>query len=82
MFVSSFLPSFLQGGKFVLTVKGEDSGQLDQWWLHAVLAAIGEILEVNFSGIFTRIPSHGRLTPTSYRDTYISLARFTLHSLP
>lgn len=37
-----------QGGKFVLTVKGEDAGQLDQWWLHAVLAAIGEILEVSF----------------------------------
>lgn len=36
----------LQGGKFVLTVKGEDVGQLDQWWLHAVLAAIGETLEV------------------------------------
>lgn len=35
-----------QGGKFVLTVKGEDLGQLDQWWLHAVLAAIGETLEV------------------------------------
>eukprot|EP00903_Cladosiphon_okamuranus_P011240 g10604.t1 len=34
-----------QGGKFVLTVKGEDLGQLDQWWLHAVLAAIGETLE-------------------------------------
>ena len=38
----------LQGGKFVLTVKGEDLGQLDQWWLHAVLAAIGETLEVSF----------------------------------
>lgn len=36
----------LQGGKFVLTVKGEDLGQLDEWWLHAVLAAIGETLEV------------------------------------
>lgn len=36
----------VQGGKFVLTVKGEDLPQLDQWWLHAVLAAIGEVLEV------------------------------------
>ncbi|CAM9568239.1 unnamed protein product [Scytosiphon promiscuus] len=34
-----------KGGKFVLTVKGEDLPQLDQWWLHAVLAAIGEVLE-------------------------------------
>ncbi|CAM9176447.1 unnamed protein product [Ectocarpus sp. 12 AP-2014] len=34
-----------QGGKFVLTVKGEDLPQLDQWWLHAVLSAIGETLE-------------------------------------
>ncbi|CAM9944849.1 unnamed protein product [Ascophyllum nodosum] len=34
-----------QGGKSVLTLKGEDMGQLDQWWLRAVLAAIGEILE-------------------------------------
>lgn len=41
---------YLQGGKFVLTVKGEDLGQLDQWWLHAVLAAIGEILEVRSPG--------------------------------
>ena len=29
----------------MLTLKGEDMGQLDQWWLRAVLAAIGEILE-------------------------------------
>lgn len=36
-----------QGGKFVLTVRGEDMTQLDQWWLHAVLAAIGEILEAD-----------------------------------
>lgn len=43
-FFSRFL--LLQGGKFVLTVKGEDLGKLDQWWLHAVLAAIGETLEV------------------------------------
>lgn len=29
----------------MLTVKGEDIGQLDNWWLRAVLAVIGEILE-------------------------------------
>lgn len=40
----------LQGGKFVLTVKGEDLPQLDQWWLHAVLSAIGETLEVRDDG--------------------------------
>ncbi|CAM9547863.1 unnamed protein product [Discosporangium mesarthrocarpum] len=35
-----------KGGKFVLTVDRREAGNLDEWWLHAVLAAIGEILEV------------------------------------
>lgn len=35
----------IKGGMLCLAVKGEDLGQLDQWWLHAVLAVIGETLE-------------------------------------
>ena len=34
-----------QGGKWVLTINRSEKRNLDDWWLYAVLASIGEVLE-------------------------------------
>lgn len=57
----------------MLTVKGEDLGQLDQWWLHAVLAAIGETLEVIGPGppLFSpRLAGRSRCLIRRFFDTH------------
>eukprot|EP00612_Vaucheria_litorea_P005117 CAMPEP_0171461548 /NCGR_PEP_ID=MMETSP0945-20130129/5951_1 /TAXON_ID=109269 /ORGANISM="Vaucheria litorea, Strain CCMP2940" /LENGTH=139 /DNA_ID=CAMNT_0011987915 /DNA_START=444 /DNA_END=863 /DNA_ORIENTATION=+ len=33
------------GGKWVITINKPDKKNLDEWWLHAILASIGGILE-------------------------------------
>jgi translation initiation factor 4E len=34
-----------KGGKWVLTINKSDRRNLDDWWLHSILAVIGETLE-------------------------------------
>lgn len=60
-------PANENGGKFVLTIpkKDSESGRCDEWWLHTVLAIIGETLDADGNEVCGAVvsirPKHDRI---------------------